>query len=157
MDVYKDFIKMIIILGKFNGKELPMGFLICNHWHGVACGVCAQSDPETSWTVTHQAPRSMGFLRQEYWSGLAFPSSGDLPNPGIKPLSLASPALARGFFTNWATGEALQPLDTGWINGIIHIINSMETLKFFPGSYLGYLHTCDKNNLHGIMPFLLKV
>jgi len=41
------------------------------------------------WTVAHQAPLSMGFSRQEYWSGLPFPSPGDLPNPGIKPGSLA--------------------------------------------------------------------
>ena len=40
-----------------------------------------------SWTVAHQAPLSMGFSRQEYWSGLSFPSPGDLPNPGIKPWS----------------------------------------------------------------------
>ena len=47
----------------------------------------------TPWTVAHQAPLSMGFSRQEYWSGLPFPSPGDLPNPGIEPASLASPAL----------------------------------------------------------------
>ena len=41
----------------------------------------------TLWTVAHQAPLSMGFSRQEYWSGLSFPSPGDLPNPGIKPSS----------------------------------------------------------------------
>ena len=41
----------------------------------------------TLWTVAHQAPPSMGFSRQEYWSGLPFPSPGDLPNPGIKPRS----------------------------------------------------------------------
>ena len=44
----------------------------------------------TLWTVAHQAPLSMGFSRQEYWSGLPFPSPGDLPNPGIEP---GSPAL----------------------------------------------------------------
>ena len=44
----------------------------------------------TPWTVAHQAPLSMGFSRQEYWSGLPFPSPGDLPDPGIKP---GSPAL----------------------------------------------------------------
>ena len=44
----------------------------------------------TLWTVARQAPLSMGFSRQEYWSGLPFPSPGDLPNPGIKP---GSPAL----------------------------------------------------------------
>ena len=43
----------------------------------------------TPWTVTYQAPWSMGFSRQEYWSGLPFPSPGDLPNPGIEPGSLA--------------------------------------------------------------------
>ena len=48
----------------------------------------------TSWTVAGQAPLSMGFPRQEYWSGLPFPSPGDLPNPGIKPESVASSALA---------------------------------------------------------------
>ena len=42
----------------------------------------------TTWTVAHQAPLSMGFSRQEYWSGLPFPPPGDLPNPGIKPMSL---------------------------------------------------------------------
>ena len=41
----------------------------------------------TSWTVAHQAPLSMEFSRQEYWSGLPFPSPGDLPNPGIEPKS----------------------------------------------------------------------
>ena len=43
----------------------------------------------TPWTVAHQAPLSMGFLRQEYWSGLPFPSPGDLPDPGIRPMSSA--------------------------------------------------------------------
>ena len=47
----------------------------------------------TSWTVACQAPLSMGFFRQEYWSGLLFPPLGDLPGPGIKPTSPASPAL----------------------------------------------------------------
>ena len=44
----------------------------------------------TLWTVAYQAPPSMGFSRQEYWSGLPFPSPGDLPDPGIEP---SSPAL----------------------------------------------------------------
>ena len=45
------------------------------------------SDSMTPWTVAHQAPPSMEFSRQEYWSGLSFPSPGDLPDPGIKPRS----------------------------------------------------------------------
>ena len=60
----------------------------------------------TPWTVTYQALLSMGFSRQEYWSGLPFPYPWDLPDPGIKPLSLTSPALAGGFFITNATREA---------------------------------------------------
>ena len=56
------------------------------------------------WNVTCQTPLSMGFSRQEYWSGLPWPPPGDLPEPGIKP---ASPALAGGFFTTSTTWEAL--------------------------------------------------
>ena len=50
----------------------------------------------TPWTVAHRAPLSMGFSRQEYWSGLPYPSPGDLPGPGIEPVS---PAMVGGFFT----------------------------------------------------------
>ena len=50
------------------------------------------------WMVAHQAPLSMGFL-QEYWSGLPCPPPGDLPDPGVEPVSLASPAMAGRFFT----------------------------------------------------------
>ena len=59
----------------------------------------------TPWTLDHQAPLSMGFSRQEYWSGLPCPPPGDLPDPGID-LSLMSVALAGGFFTTSATWEA---------------------------------------------------
>ena len=51
----------------------------------------------------------MGFSRQECWSGLPCPPPGDLPNPGIAPMSLASPGLAGGFLTTGATWEALDP------------------------------------------------
>ena len=47
------------------------------------------SDSAITWTVVYQASLSMGFFRQEYWSGLPFPSPGDLPDPGIKPKSPA--------------------------------------------------------------------
>ena len=55
------------------------------------------------------------FSRQEYWSGLPFPSPGDFPNPGIEPSSLTSPALAGGFFTTSATWEDFEG-DRGVIN-----------------------------------------
>ena len=68
----------------------------------------------TLWTLALQAPLSMGFSRQEYWSGLPRPPPGDLPNPGIELTSPASPALASPaspalegwFFTTSATWEA---------------------------------------------------
>ena len=53
----------------------------------------------TLWTVACQALLSMGFSRQEYWSGLPCPAPGDLPDPGIESASLTSPALIGGFFT----------------------------------------------------------
>ena len=53
----------------------------------------------TPWTVARQAPPSMEFSRQEYWSGLSFPSPGGLPDPETKPMSLASSALAGRFFS----------------------------------------------------------
>ena len=56
----------------------------------------------TPWTVARQAPLSIGFPKQEYWSGLPFPSPGDLSEPGIEP---ASPALAGGFFTTKPPGK----------------------------------------------------
>ena len=55
------------------------------------------------WTIAHQAPLFMGFSKQEYWSGLLCSFPGDLPDPGIEPLSLNSPALADGFFTTSTT------------------------------------------------------
>ena len=59
----------------------------------------------TPWTAAHQAPLSMGFSRQEYWSGLPFPSPVDLPDSGIEPASLVSSALAGQFFTTVPPGK----------------------------------------------------
>ena len=61
-------------------------------WHSVEL-----DSSETLWTV--------GFFQQEYWSGLPFPPSGDLPDPGIKPLFPVGPALAGGFFTTESPGK----------------------------------------------------
>ena len=59
------------------------------HTHGGGDGLVTNSGPTfvTPWTVAHQSPLSMGFPRQEYWSGLTFPSPGDLLNPGIERTS----------------------------------------------------------------------
>ena len=88
--------------GKFHTFILPVfslclkwdrGSLLFSHW--------VTSDSfVTPWTIAHQAPLSMIFARQEYWSGLPFSSPGDLPNPGGKP------CIGRPAFYHWATGEA---------------------------------------------------
>ena len=65
----------------------------------------------TPWTVAHQAPLSIGFFRQESWSRLLFPSPGDIPNPGIEPVSPASPALQ-------ADSLSLRPLQSSLTKGL---------------------------------------
>ena len=76
--------------------------------------VCVWSIAQSGWTLCdsmgHQAPLSVGFSRQEYWSGLPFPTPRDLPHPGIKPASLVSPGLAGKVFTTCAIWEALSIL-----------------------------------------------
>ena len=72
----------------------------------ICCKV--MSDFVTSWTAAHQALQSMAFPRQEYWSGLPFPSPGDLPDPGVEP---TSPALAFGFLTAEKPGSPRDYLD----------------------------------------------
>ena len=64
--------------------------LLCWVWKVLVAQSCGLF--VTPWTVAHQAPLSMGFSRQEYWSGLPYPPPGDLPNPRIEPRSPASPA-----------------------------------------------------------------
>ena len=66
----------------------------------LSCSV--MSDSATPWTVARQAPPSMGFSRQEYWSGLPFPTPGGLPDPRIEPVSLGSPALEGRLFYHCA-------------------------------------------------------
>ena len=79
--------------------------------------MCSRSAVSSSlrppWTVAHHAPLFVEFSRQEYWSGLPFPSPGDLPDPGIKPRSLVSPALVDRFFTTstiWKAGFSVNAL-----------------------------------------------
>jgi len=69
------------------------------------------------WIIAHQAPLSMGFSRQEYWSELPFPSPGNLPDPGIEPVFLMSASLAGNFFITSATWEAHFPSILFKING----------------------------------------
>ena len=78
----------------------------CVSMHVCLLSRCSCVGPfATLWTVACQAPLSIGFSRQEYWSGLPFPSPGDLPKPGVKPVSLTLPASSTGFFTTSSTWE----------------------------------------------------
>ena len=72
-------------------------------------GKCSdvQSCPTLCDPVAWQAPLFMVFARQEYWSGLSYPPSEDRPNPGIKPLSPASPALASRYFPTAPPGKPI--------------------------------------------------
>ena len=67
--------------------------------HILACMLCCVRIFVAPQTVAHKAPLSLGFPRQEYWSESPFPTPGDLPDPGIEPLSLTSPSLTGAFFT----------------------------------------------------------
>ena len=92
----KESLKLKILIKGIVTCTLPIGKHVC-----VLCGqsLCHVQLFAAPWTVAHQAPLSMRFSRQEYWSGLPYSPPGDLPNPGIKLQPLASPILAGGFFT----------------------------------------------------------
>ena len=82
----------------------------------------------TLWTVDHQAPLSMGFSRKEYWSELPCLPPGDLPNPGIKFVSLMPPVLSGRFLTTRATWEA--QVDLGLVKMIdLGLESKLEEIK----------------------------
>ena len=93
-----------VTVPNIRSSQVPLVF-------GCAVCVCTQSLHrvqlfETPWTVAYQAPLSMGFSRQEYWTGLPFLPTRGLLNPGIEPPSLASPLLAGGILYYRTTWEA---------------------------------------------------
>ena len=112
-----DHVGLMVVIGDLNfilcvirspQRLLSKGYYDVNYIskHHYACMLSPFSVSDSlwpPWTVARQAPLSMGFSRQEYWSGLSFPPPGDLPDPGVRP---ASPALAGGFFTTSTTWEA---------------------------------------------------
>ena len=106
----------------------------------------------TPGTVTHQAPLSMAILRQEYWSGLPFPSPGGLPDPGIEP---GPPALGVQSLTNWTTREApdcfiflvrkksrnvtcILPQSDGWKMYALHIFYRKVSVEIENSKYQGW-------------------
>ena len=106
---------------------------VCMH----AQSLCHVQFFATLWTVAHQAPLSMEFSRQEYWRGLQFPPSGNLPNPGIKPTSPESAALAGRFSTTEPRGKphlSGTRLSTGQISPLCcgpHVRGLIHHTRFF--------------------------
>ena len=101
-------------------------------------------------TVTYRAPWSMGFSRQEYWSGLPFPSPGDLPNPGIEP---GSPALQTDALPSEPLGKhVLSPLDkvpwVAWLNSLYK--------SFSLSSFLCLLSALGRNQKFHIFHFVFR-
>ena len=88
------------------GKTRVCG-CVCVCMRTLSCFSCVRLFA-TPWTLAHQALLSMGFSRQEYWSRLPFPSPGDLPDPGIKPVSHVS-CIGSGFFTTSALPSFFPP------------------------------------------------
>ena len=96
----------------------------------------------TPWTVARQAPLSMGFSRREDWSGLPCPPPGGLPDPGVEPISLMSPALAGGSFTTRATREAQ-------LGGVPKHLERVSDLSKTVRGCLGPRHTAPFRVEHG--------
>ena len=105
--------------------------LLCGTWWWFSSVVQSCPTLATPWTVARQAPLSMGFSRQEYWSGLPFPSPGDLPDPGIKP---RSPALQADSLLTELRGKPVwhrEQYPISWV-------------QFSPSVVSDYLISCDK-------------
>ena len=86
----------------FRSSMIPIFFSLYYFLNKLCVCACTYSQIQlvvTPWTAARQASLSLGFPRQEYWGGLPFLCPEDLPDPGIEPVSLASPASADGFFT----------------------------------------------------------
>ena len=83
---------------------IPVAKCAAQHMHAHTLSCIQLCDPMNR---SPPGPSAHGILQARYWSGLPFPPPGDLPHPGIRLVSLASPALAGGFFSSGATWEAL--------------------------------------------------
>ena len=107
----------------------------------------------TLWTVARQAAVSIGFSRQEYWSGLPCPPPGDLPDPGLEPISLISPALAGGF-TARTTWEAQMKMTKSSDADINVFILDMSIFGFYRDFFLNfiYLFGCLRSCLWHVGP-----
>ena len=97
----------------------------------------------TLWTVACQASLSMGFSRQEYWSGLPFPAPGDLPDPGIDPTSSVPPSLAGRFLITESLEKPIAQrtcsINVGWRDRCLSLFTAICSLGEF------YIPVCTKH------------
>ena len=94
----------------------------------------------TPWTVAYQAPPSMGFSRQQYWSGLPFPSPGDLPNPGIEP---RSPAFQADALTSEPPGKPI--LGYSWLINSVILVSGVQQSDSFILLHVSFLFNGEGN------------
>ena len=101
-------------------------------WSMCVLSRSVMSDSLTPWTVAHQAPLSMGFFRQDHWSGVPFPSSRGFLDPGIEPASPVSPALAgRCFTTEPPQSMAFKNCESQYCTPItyINIVHQLQKIQ----------------------------
>ena len=102
----------------------------------------------TPWTLAHQTPPSMGFYRQEYWSGLPFPSPGDLPNPGIEP---RSPTLQADSLPAEPPGKPISYINSTYRDSLalefMKIIHKFTFMKMNPYSVVRIMGNLCKFNI----------
>ena len=131
-------IKMLTYLWQYRRIENTEHALFCSTQKYLCCAVLSQFSHVqlfvTLWAVACQAPQSMGFSRQEYWSELPCPLPGDLPNPGTEPESLMSYHLlpSGGFFTTSATWEVPKKYLFSTISSLFSALQSTFMIAFVP-------------------------
>ena len=113
------------------------------------------SNSVTSRTVLHQAPLSMEFSKQEYWSGLPFSPPGDLPDPRIEPEFLASPALAGRFFTTEAPGKPPRAPEASLTAGVLVLLFPQLSLNMHMHTHTCvHRHTDTHTHTHSMNPYM---
>ena len=130
-------------------------------WQTYKINLCKESCPTlcNPWTIAHQTPLSVEFSRWEYWSGLPLPIPGDLPNPGIKPKSLLSPALAGVFFTTVPQVLLLIQLSKWWFSenkNYLITCSTTSALSTCPNNWMKFSWRC-RHLLTSIHLFLLSI
>ena len=127
-------------------RSRPAPHRLWEHPSGATCNycslvtkLCCMHSFATPWTIAYQAPLSTGLSWQEYWSGLPFPFPRDLPDPGIEPVSLRSPALAGRFFTTEPPGN---PIYNYTVIFPLHVLVGMKWPAGMPPALGGLISYC---------------